>query len=141
MTIKLNDGLDFPSATEAKKIVMEQLDAGRGRILSSARRIAKECVRVLIAKSVNSGGETLWGFRICEALAGMNYRGTCVLVNEDTVPYAARMLRQEGYAVYRTGRGGTLADSELRDYWSDLYVRLPTKDESPLAGDSVSHST
>lgn len=138
MTINLNDGLDFPDATEAKKIIADRLDAESGRILASARRIAKECVRVLIAKSVNSGGETLWGFRICEALAGVNYRGTCVPVNESTVPHAARMLRQEGYVVYRTGG---LADGELRDFWSDLHVRLPTKNENPLAGDSVSRST
>ena len=138
MTIKLNDGLDFPDAEEAKQEVLDRLDGQRARILMSARRIAKECARVLIAYSVNHGGWTVWGFTIREAFCGVNYRGTAILVNKETVSAAAAMLQQAGYVVFRTGaRGGPFSADELRDYWSDLHVRFPTKSESPGEGAST----
>lgn len=135
MTIRLNDGLDFPDAAEAKQDVLDQLDGQQARILTSARRIAKECVRILIAYSVNHGGWTVWGFKIREAFAGVNYRGTAILVNKETVTAAAVMLQQAGYILYRTG--GVLTADELRDCWSDLSVRFPTKSESPGEGAST----
>lgn len=138
MTIKLNDGLDFPDAAEAKQNVLDQLDGQQARILTSARRIAKECVRILIAYSVNHNGWTVWGFTIREAFAGVNHRGTAIIVNKETVSAAATMLQQAGYIVFRTGtRGGVLSADELRDYWSDLSVRFPTKRESPGEGAST----
>lgn len=141
MTIKLNDGLDFPDAEEAKQDVLDQLDGQQARILMSARRIAKECARVLIAYSVNHGGWTVWGFTIREAFCGVNYRGTAVLVNKETVSAAAGMLQQAGYVVFRTGtrgmRGAPMTGDEMLRYWSDLSVRFPTKRESPGEGAST----
>lgn len=140
MTIN-NYGILSPEEVHAKR--KEREDGVDQWAVHSARTIAKLCT-LAMARGAND-------VRIRDAYGNSGLREH-LLITKETVARAAHILMEAGYVIaWETSPQredtirGTGASFNVTEYltpvWEKLVVRLPTKNESPLAGDSVSRST
>jgi hypothetical protein len=139
MTIKLSDSYEIPTPEEVVNELARRKAAGGERAKHFAHMIAKAATKTLMQ-----------GAHEVPLSRGFEGSRSYILISEESVCLAAQILLDAGYVIawpaampntYFTVRGTGHGIAYLARNWERLAVRLPTKNESPLAGDSVSRST
>ena len=138
MTIKLSDSHEIPTPEEVVNELARRKAAGEERTKRFAHMIAKAATNTLMQ-----------GAHEVSLSRGFEGSRSYILIGEESVCLAAQILLDAGYVIGWprspnmdfTVRGAATNIAYLARNWEKLVVRLPTKNESPLAGDSVSRST
>lgn len=138
MTIKLSDSCEIPTPEEVVSELSRRKTASGERVKHFAHMIAKAATNTLMQ-----------GAHEVSLSRGFEGSRSYILIDEESVCLAAQILLDAGYLIAWPRslnmdfivRGAVTNIAYLARNWGKLVVRLPTKNESPLAGDSVSRST